>query len=210
MSNAIEAKGKSIVCFEIVVHKDDMKKIEKETVRFAKNTKIFNTRPVIIKPDSGAENLVPIVTENLKRFGFHLIGCQTKQQRSESVSKTEKREITAVHKTIRSGQSYEIDGDMVLFGNLNSGAEIKATGNIVILGSNSGIVHAGADGDEGAVIFSMKLLSPQIRIADKVARAPRENRAETEPEIAFLSSSTIIVQSYNDWLIRNEKLNLGI
>lgn len=210
MSNAIEAKGKSIVCFEIVVHNDDRKKIEKETVRFAKNTKIFNTRPVIIKPDSGAENLVPIVTESLKKFGFHLIGCQTEEKHSESVAKTEKREITAVHKTIRSGQSYEIDGDMVLFGNLNSGAEIKATGNIVILGNNSGIVHAGANGDEGAVIFSMKLLSPQIRIADKVARAPRENRAEIEPEIAFLSSDAIIVQSYNDWLIRNEKLNLGI
>lgn len=200
-----------MVCFEIVIHNESEEKIAKETERFAKNTKIFNARPVILKPEKGAEGKIPIVIENLNRFGFHLINQQAQaniKNKDYVITRTAENKRVTLHKTIRSGQSYNIDGDMVLFGNLNAGAEIKATGNIVILGTSNGIVHAGINGNKNAVIFAMKLLSPQIRIADKVARAPQDT-SNRKPEIAFLSSEVIVVQDYNDWLIKNEKLNLG-
>ncbi len=70
--------------------------------------------------------------------------------------------------TIRSGKQYSFRGNLVLLGDLNVGAEIFASGSIIILGSSRGLVHAGAEGDTNAVIVISELLGGQIRLADKV------------------------------------------
>ena len=58
---------------------------------------------------------------------------------------------TTFHRgSLRSGQKLEIEGSVVILGDVNSGAEVIASENIVVLGSLRGLAHAGAKGNKQA------------------------------------------------------------
>ena len=74
-----------------------------------------------------------------------------------SIKKTFKQETivseTTFHRgSLRSGQRLEVDGSVVILGDVNSGAEVMASDNIVILGNLRGLAHAGAKGNKQAII----------------------------------------------------------
>ncbi len=74
-----------------------------------------------------------------------------------SITKTFEREIaiseTKFHKgSLRSGQKLETEGSLVILGDVNSGAEVIASDNIVVLGALRGLAHAGAKGNKQAII----------------------------------------------------------
>lgn len=79
-------------------------------------------------------------------------------------------------KALRTGQLLEHDGDVVLVGDLHTGAEICATGNVIVLGQLKGLVHAGCAGDDSKYVISLRYLANQIRIGGKVSviREPAE------------------------------------
>ena len=67
------------------------------------------------------------------------------------IRKTFDREInnseTKFHRgSLRSGQKVESEGSIVIIGDVNSGAEVIASDNIIILGALRGLAHAGAKG----------------------------------------------------------------
>jgi septum site-determining protein MinC len=80
----------------------------------------------------------------------------------------------------------------VVIGDVNPGAEIVAGGNIVVWGHVRGLVHAGALGDEGAVICALDLTPTQLRIAGQIARAPDEERRTRVPEMVMIRDGKII------------------
>jgi septum site-determining protein MinC len=90
----------------------------------------------------------------------------------------------AVRKTLRSGQVLRHPGHITVIGDVNPGAEIIAGGDIVVWGRVSGVVHAGAMGDEGAVICALDLAATQLRIAGHIARPPERRRGRRVPEMA--------------------------
>ena len=71
-----------------------------------------------------------------------------------------------VRKTIRSGQSINYPGNIVIVGDVNPGAEIYAAGNIIVLGTLKGVVHAGTNGNEKAIIAAFKLEPQILQIVD--------------------------------------------
>lgn len=76
---------------------------------------------------------------------------------------------TKFHKgALRSGQKIEFEGSIVIIGDVNAGAEIIASENIIILGNLRGLAHAGAKGNRDAIIEAVEINSTQIRIADIV------------------------------------------
>lgn len=85
------------------------------------------------------------------------------------------RRTLLLKKTLRSGQSVRYNGNVVILGNVNPGAEIVATGDIIVAGSLRGVAHAGASGDDSAVIAAFSLMPTQLRIAAHVARPPDGN-----------------------------------
>ena len=87
---------------------------------------------------------------------------------------------------VRSGVILDHEGDLYVFGDVNPGAEVRATGNIVVLGRLRGTAHAGI-GQELGFILALRLEPQQLRIGRKVARSGEDFRA-VEPEIAFLTS----------------------
>ena len=73
---------------------------------------------------------------------------------------------------MRAGQAVSHEGDLIIIGDVNAGAEVLAEGDITIWGSLRGIAHAGIDGNTKAEIRALRLQPIQIRIASYIARSP--------------------------------------
>ncbi|MDX1665015.1 MAG: septum site-determining protein MinC, partial [Candidatus Promineifilaceae bacterium] len=71
-----------------------------------------------------------------------------------------------LRETLRSGRSVTHEGHVVILGDVNPGAEVIATGNVVVWGRLRGMVHAGAAGDEEAIICALELAPTQLRIGN--------------------------------------------
>lgn len=85
---------------------------------------------------------------------------------------------TKFHKgSLRSGQRLEFEGSLVIIGDVNAGAEVIASENIVILGTLRGLAHAGAKGNKDAIIEASDIESLQIRIADKVKEVEKDDES---------------------------------
>ena len=81
---------------------------------------------------------------------------------------------TKFHKgSIRSGKRIEEDGSIVVLGDVNAGAEVIASENIVVLGTLRGLAHAGAKGNKKAIISAGRLDTVQLRIANIVKEIDR-------------------------------------
>ena len=85
---------------------------------------------------------------------------------------TEKLPTLYIHRTLRSGQSLTSDGNIVIIGDVNPGAEVIAKGDITVWGILGGIAHAGSDGNIHSKIRALKLNAIQIRIGNIFARRP--------------------------------------
>jgi len=96
---------------------------------------------------------------------------------------------------IRSGVILEHDGHVVVFGDVNPGAEVRASGNIVVLGRLRGTAHAGIGRDAG-FILSLRLEPQQLRIGRQLARAGDSDTPGIHPEIAHVAGGNIIVERY--------------
>ena len=79
--------------------------------------------------------------------------------------------------SLRSGQKIENEGSIVIIGDVNSGAEIIAGENIVILGKLMGLAHAGAKGNKKAIIAAERIETPQIRISN-IVKEMEKNKEE--------------------------------
>ena len=95
-----------------------------------------------------------------------------------SITRTFNKEIavseTKFHRgSLRSGQKLETEGSLVILGDVNSGAEVVASDNIVVLGALRGLAHAGAKGNKQAIISAGLLDTVQIRIANIVKEFDR-------------------------------------
>ena len=104
--------------------------------------------------------------------------------------------------TFRSGQRIETEHSIVIFGDVNSGAEIVAGGDIIVLGTLRGVAHAGAYDETGGgrVIFALTLQPTQLRIGTVISRGGNEELRETKhvtaPEIARVDGTNIVVERY--------------
>jgi len=71
--------------------------------------------------------------------------------------------------TLRGGQALHNLGNIVVIGDVNPGAELIASGDIVVFGALRGVAHAGAQGDAGARVIALELAPTQLRIATMIA-----------------------------------------
>lgn len=94
-------------------------------------------------------------------------------------------------KTIRSGSEIRHHGHVVLVGDLNPGGTIVADGDILVWGRLKGVAHAGANGNRSSCIMALQMEPTQLRIADKVARAPATQPEDFFPEVAHIAANGI-------------------
>ncbi len=101
-----------------------------------------------------------------------------------------------VRRTLRSGTSLQHPGHVVVIGDINPGAEIVAGGDIVVWGRLRGMAHAGAQGNEQAVVCALDLSPTQLRIAGAIALTPKR-RGKPQPEMARLNNNQVVAEAWD-------------
>ncbi len=114
-----------------------------------------------------------------------------------------------VRRTLRSGQSVRYPRHVVVIGDVNPGAEIIAGGDVVVWGRIRGTIHAGAGGNDQAVVCALSLSPTQLRIGGHIARPPSDepsrhgghSRSSQEvqgaaPEVASVQNGQIVVEPW--------------
>ena len=116
-----------------------------------------------------------------------------------SITRTFSKEIavseTKFHRgSLRSGQKMESEGSLVILGDVNSGAEVMASDNIVVLGALRGLAHAGAKGNKQAIISAGLLDTVQIRIANVIKEIDRDEEPLHKQAYVSIVDNQIIIE----------------
>ncbi|MBO6233417.1 MAG: hypothetical protein J6N78_05115 [Clostridia bacterium] len=96
--------------------------------------------------------------------------------------------------SLRSGQRMETEGSLVIIGDVNSGAEVVASDNIVVLGILRGLAHAGAKGNKQAVIAAGVFDAVQVRIANIVKEINRDDEPLHKNSYLYVENDKIIIE----------------
>jgi septum site-determining protein MinC len=109
----------------------------------------------------------------------------------------DERTALYIKRTLRSGSAIHSDGDVVILGDVNPGAEVTAVGDIIIWGVLRGTVHAGLTGDATVRICALRLQPTQLRIGAIVARPPDgKQRDAVGPQSAYIQDAMIVVEPW--------------
>lgn len=103
-----------------------------------------------------------------------------------------------IHRTLRSGRTVHSQGHVIIHGDVNPGAEIVAAGDIFVWGKLRGNVHAGANGDENAIVCALDMMPNQLRIAGYITTSPPDKRRNSRPEVALIRDQQIVVQAWDN------------
>ena len=105
---------------------------------------------------------------------------------------------------LRSGQLLHRHESVLVIGDVNPGANVISDGDILIWGRLRGVAHAGAAGDERAIIGALTFEPIQLRIGGLIAIAPEKSDAKRSgreeayatARIAYVTGEQIVVA---DW-----------
>ena len=167
-----------------------------------------NTDSDSIASGNDDDDISPIVKHN-DTIADDVIAQEILEESDEDIAEkkaeAEKLPTLYLRKTIRSGQSISSDGNIIVIGDVNPGAEIIAKGDITVWGILGGIAHAGSDGNNYARIRALKLNPVQIRIGEVFARRPDtvnlpfiQKSCEYTPEEAFTYKGSIVIKKIHE------------
>lgn len=150
-----------------------------------------------------SEDEVEAIKTMIESFGLIFDGVVTHTElKKTELSRTEVMDMTnslLVKKTLRSGQRLNYDGNIIIMGDVNPGAEVIAAGDIIVLGRLRGVAHAGALGNQEAIVMAFQLQPIQLRIAQYITRSPDNEEislAPDSPEIARVKDGLVMIEAY--------------
>lgn len=116
-----------------------------------------------------------------------------------SITRSYKKDVgtseTTYHKgSLRSGQKIEVEGSLVVIGDVNSGAEVIAADNIIVVGTLRGLAHAGAKGNKEAIIAASTLDAVQLRISNIVKEIDRDEEEVHEHAYVYVDGDEIMIE----------------
>lgn len=100
-----------------------------------------------------------------------------------------------IQQTLRSGTRIEYPGNVLVFGDINPGAEVVAGGSVLVWGRLRGVVQAGVDGNKEAVVGALELSPTQLRIAGEIEVASKK-APKGKLEVAKLKDGNLIVEPW--------------
>ncbi|MBK8050140.1 MAG: septum site-determining protein MinC [Anaerolineales bacterium] len=109
---------------------------------------------------------------------------------------------------LRSGHRLQRKEHILVIGDVNPGAEVVSSGDVLVWGRLRGIAHAGFDGNRRSIIAALDLEATQLRIADIVTIGPDpklgqpgkwfwKRNAHKRPEVARILNESIIVDEWD-------------
>lgn len=158
------------------------------------------------------KDLNSLTVRNLARGSF------SKKRGSRTLVKSfNEGQVRFFRGTVRSGQTIEFEGSVVIMGDVNPGAEIIAGGNIIVFGTIRGSVSAGAGGNDQAFIIGRNINPTLISISSIRSIPPEEEAVEEKRffkfrsrknkslkitsdkdlEVAYIKNGNIYIESYD-------------
>ncbi len=109
---------------------------------------------------------------------------------------------------LRSGQEIVHEGSVIVLGDVNPGAVVRATENIIILGNLKGRAFAGQDEryTKKSFVIAYGMHPEQVGIGNFIANSPKEDKnivKSVTPEIAYLNEDRIYVDEIDFKFIQN-------
>lgn len=102
---------------------------------------------------------------------------------------------TTFHRgSLRSGQRIEVEGSIVVIGDVNAGAEVIAADNIAVIGNLRGLAHAGAKGNKDAVIAASTLDVVQLRVSNIVREIDRDEEGIIDHAFVYVDDDKIVIE----------------
>lgn len=97
--------------------------------------------------------------------------------------------------SLYNGQTLETEGSVVIIGNVEKGARVIASKDILVIGSLLGEVHAGIAGGENHFVCALKFDPEKCKIGDYRYSKPKEklfsNKNKFVPQIAYIENNKI-------------------
>ena len=97
--------------------------------------------------------------------------------------------------SVKAGETLETDSSIIILGDVNTSANVSASGNIIILGTLYGHVHAGCFGDEKSFVAALDIKPTRIRIADHSEMIAEKSglfmRNKAVPKIVYVKDGRI-------------------
>ncbi|PNR94802.1 septum site-determining protein MinC [Petrotoga sp. 9PWA.NaAc.5.4] len=117
--------------------------------------------------DGSQHNLLNNIIKYAKNFELNVAGAYFGKIPEGKVGNKELNlSSTQIYrKHLRSGQIIQNPGDIIVFGNVNQGAEVNAGGSIIIFGKVYGTIRAGLTQRKNVFIIAYEMNSPLVEIA---------------------------------------------
>jgi septum site-determining protein MinC len=121
----------------------------------------------------------------------------TRRERLPGDEELPRNNARLIRGPLRSGQRVYAEDNLVVFGDVNPGAELIAGGDIVVMGVLRGVAHAGVPDNSAAVIAALSLKPTQLRIGYFISRSPEfQEKQDSGPEIARVDAEQIVIDSF--------------
>ena len=125
---------------------------------------------------------------------LHPIGVPESSPRKSEIARNN---AVLIKGPLRSGQRVYAEDHLVVFGDVNPGAELIAGGDIMVIGVLRGVAHAGVPDNMAAIIAAISLKPTQLRIGHFISRSPEfQEKHDPGPEIARVDAEQIVVESF--------------
>ena len=165
--------------------------------KFYKGSTLCITTKLSSLTEKDVESLKVVLFEEIgiKDIVFEDKDVKDKESESKIFNGVYEGRTKLIRKTVRGGQCVDFQGNIVI-GDVNSGAEVYAGGNIIVLGSIKGNVYAGVGGNRKAIIAAFALQPEILKIGDIITISPDDFEKPKYPEVAKVKDDAIIVEPY--------------
>lgn len=166
--------------------------------KFYKGSTLCITTKLSSLTEKDVESLKVVLFEEIgiKDIVFEDKDIKDKESESKIFNGVYEGRTKFIRKTVRGGQCVDFQGNIVIVGDVNSGAEVYAGGNIIVLGSIKGNVYAGVGGNRKAIIAAFALQPEILKIGDIITISPDDFEKPKYPEVAKVKDDAIIVEPY--------------
>lgn len=172
----------------------------RQSADFFKNAKMavsFSGRTLSISEE---EQLIQVITQTTNLEIICIIDHDERKELiykravTQCLSEREKSDGQFYHGTLKRRQLLESESSIVILGDVEFGAKVVAKGNIIILGTLYGSVHAGAAGDRNAFIIALSMQPQRLVIGDIEAKRQliyQDSLSINGPQIAVVDGKRI-------------------
>lgn len=172
----------------------------RQSADFFKNAKMavsFSGRTLSISEE---EQLIQVITQTTNLEIICIIDHDERKELiykravAQCLSEREKSDGQFYRETLKRRQLLESESSIVILGDVEFGAKVVAKGNIIILGTLYGSVHAGAAGDRNAFIIALSMQPQRLVIGDIEAKRQliyQDSLSINGPQIAVVDGKRI-------------------